>query len=187
MICAGMILGLIDHAMGWKPQVESARNQGSVFNQLAMQVVSIFLSLGITRFALNLVSGRPTMVSQIFGEGDKLLRGIGVSILLGMMVMVGLVLLIVPGIYLALKYGQAMTVLVDRNCGVIEAFRYSGKLTEDHKAKLMLLGLAALGIMLAGLIALVVGLVFAYPVAGLAWVLGYRWMQGGRDAVTGGN
>lgn len=183
----GLILGLIDHAMGWKPPVESARNQGSVFNQLAQQVVSIFLSLGITRFALNLVSGRPASVSQIFGEGDKLLRGIGVSILLGLMVVVGFVLLIVPGIYLALKYGQAMTVLVDRNCGVIEAFRYSGKLTDGHKSRLMLLGLAALGIMLAGLLALVVGLVFAYPVAGLAWMLGYRWMQSGRDAVTGEN
>lgn len=183
----GLILGLIDHAMGWKPPVESARNQGSVFNQLAQQVVSIFLSLGITRFALNLVSGRPASVSQIFGEGDKLLRGIGVSFLLGLMVAVGFVLLIVPGIYLALKYGQAMTVLVDRNCGVIEAFRYSGKLTDGHKSRLMLLGLAALGIMLAGLLALVVGLVFAYPVAGLAWMLGYRWMQGGRDAVTGEN
>jgi len=183
----GLILEVIDYAMGWEPPVESARNQGSVFNQLAMQVVSIFLSLGITRFALNLVSGRPASVSQIFGEGDKLLRGIGVSILLGLMVAVGFVLLIVPGIYLALKYGQAMTVLVDRNCGVIEAFRYSGKLTDGHKLKLMVLGLAVLGIILAGLIALVVGLVFAYPVAGLAWVLGYRWMQGGRDAVTGGN
>jgi hypothetical protein len=183
----GLILGLIDHAMGWKPPVESARNQGSVFNQLAMQVVSIFLSLGITRFALNLVSGRQAAVSQIFGEGDKLLRGIGVSILLGLMVMVGLIFLIVPGIWLGLKYGQAMTVLVDRNCGVIEAFRYSGNLTEGHKAKLMLLGFAALGIILAGLLALVVGIVFAYPVAGLAWVLGYRWMQLGRRAVMDGN
>ena len=183
----GLILEVIDYAMGWEPPVESARNQGSVFNQLAMQVVSIFLSLGITRFALNLVSGRPAAVSQIFGEGDKLLRGIGVSILLGLMVMVGLIFLIVPGIWLGLKYGQAMTVLVDRNCGVIEAFRYSGNLTDGHKSKLMLLGFAALGIILAGLLALVVGIVFAYPVAGLAWVLGYRWMQGGRRAVMDGN
>jgi uncharacterized membrane protein len=51
----------------------------------------------------------------------------------------------------------------------------------------MVLGLAVLGIILAGLIALVVGLVFAYPVAGLAWVLGYRWMQLGRRAVMDGN
>jgi uncharacterized membrane protein len=51
----------------------------------------------------------------------------------------------------------------------------------------MLLGFAALAIILAGLLALVVGLVFAYPVAGLAWVLGYRWMQLGRRAVVDGN
>lgn len=182
-----LVLGAIDAAMGWKPPIESPRNQGSVFNQLAMQVVSIFISLGATRFALNLVSGRPFGIAQIFGEGDKLLRGIGVWLLLTLMIVVGLIFLIVPGIWLGLKYGQAMNVLVDRNCGLIEAFKYSGKITEGHKAKLMLLGFAAMGIILAGIIALVVGVIFAYPVAGLAWVLGYRWMQLGRRAVMDGN
>ena len=182
-----MVLEMIDHAMGWGPPAGVDRNQGSVFNQLAMQVVSIFISLGVTRFGLNLVSGRPASVSQIFGEGDKLLRGIGVSILLGLMIILGLIFLIVPGIWLGLKYGQAMTALVDRNCGVFEAFRYSGKITDGHKSRLMLLGFAAIVIMLAGLLALVVGLVFAYPMALLAWVLGYRWMQGGRAAVAGVN
>ena len=182
-----LVLGAIDAAMGWKPPIESPRNQGSVFNQLAMQVVSIFISLGATRFALNLVSGRPFGIAQIFGEGDKLLRGIGVWLLLTLMIVVGLIFLIVPGIWLGLKYGQAMNALVDRNCGLIEAFKYSGKITEGHKAKLMLLGFAAMGIILAGIIALVVGVIFAYPVAGLAWVLGYRWMQLGRRAVMDGN
>lgn len=182
-----VVLSVIDYAMGWKPPIESSRDQGSVFNQLAMQVVGIFITLGATRFALNLVSGRPFGIAQIFGEGDKLLRGIGVWLLLTLMIVVGLILLIAPGIWLGLKYGQAMTALVDRNCGVIDAFKYSAKITEGHKAKLMLLGFAAIGVMLAGLIALVVGLVFAYPVAGLAWVLGYRWMQLGRRAVADGN
>ena len=188
-VCFVVMLALraIDAAMGWKSPIELARNQGSVFNQLAMQVVSIFISLGATRFGLNLVSGRPFGIAQIFGEGDKLLRGIGVSILLGLMVLVGLIFFIVPGIWLGLKYGQAMTALVDRNCGVIEAFKYSGKITEGHKAKLMELGFAAMAIILAGIIALVVGVVFAYPVAGLVWVLGYRWMQLGRGAVMDGN
>ena len=35
-----------------------------------MQVVSIFISLGATRFGLNLVSGRSVGIGQIFGEGD---------------------------------------------------------------------------------------------------------------------
>lgn len=180
-------LSAIDVAMGWKSPIESSRDQGSVFNQLAMQVISIFISLGATRFGLNLVSGRPVGVAQIFGEGDRLLRGIGVWLLLSLMIVVGMLFFIVPGIWLALKYGQAMTALVDRNCGVIEAFKYSGKITEGHKAKLMLLGSAVLGIILAGLLAFVVGVVFAYPVAGLAWVLGYRWMQLGRQAVVDEN
>ena len=184
---SAFVLNAIDAAMGWKPLVESSRNQGSVFNQLAMQVISIFISLGAIRFGLNLVSGKPAGIAQIFGEGDKLLRGIGVSILLGLMIVVGLLCLIVPGIWLGLKYGQAMTALVDRNCGVIEAFKYSSKITEGHKFKLMLLGTAAAGVILAGLLALVVGVVFAYPVAALAWVIGYRWMQLGRQAVVDGN
>jgi len=155
----------------------------SIILQIINQVVSIYLGLGLTRVALNLLSGAPVAVNQLFGEGDKLLRGIGGTLLFGLMVMVGLLLLIVPGIYLALRYGQYMVALVDKNMPLMEAFRYSSSLTTNNRLNLFWLALLGMLITLAGLLACGVGLIFAGPVAWLSWVAAYRWMQYGRRAV----
>ena len=72
-------------------------------SQIIAQVVSIYLGLGAKRVGLNLVSGKAFSVGMLFGEGGKLLRAIGATILFGLMVGFGMLLLIVPGIYLALQ------------------------------------------------------------------------------------
>lgn len=154
-----------------------------VIMNLVYQVPAVFLNLGLTRFALNLVSGRPVEVGQLFGEGRKLLRALGGSILFFLMVVLGTVLLIVPGIYLALRYGQYLTAIVDRDMGVFEAFSYSSQITENSKWPLLGLGILCSLIALAGMLACCVGIIFTGPVAWLAWVVAYRWMQSGRAVV----
>jgi uncharacterized membrane protein len=98
------------------------------------------------------------------------------------MVMVGVLLLVVPGIYLALRYGQFMNAIVDRDLGVMDSFAYSSSITTNNKLQLFLLALLCFVVVLAGLIACGVGLIFAGPVAWLSWLAAYRWMQYGRRA-----
>lgn len=153
-----------------------------VVSRVVSQVVSLFLSLGLTRVALNFVSGGDVSVGQLFGEGHKLLRAIGASILFGVMVLLGMLLLVVPGVYLALRYGQYMVAIVDRDLGVMEAFSYSSSITTNNRLNLFLLGLLSILVMLAGLIACGVGLIFAGPVVWLTSIVAYRWMQYGTRA-----
>ena len=47
---------------------------------------------------------------------------------------------------------------------------------------LFLLVLLAVVIMFAGCLALVVGMIFAFPVVWLSWIVAYRWMQYGHRA-----
>ncbi|HEX7262004.1 MAG TPA: hypothetical protein VF258_09330, partial [Luteolibacter sp.] len=105
-----------------------------IVSQVFAQVVSIFVGLGLTRVGLNLVSGKEVSVGMLFGEGDKLLRTIGATILYGLMVGVGFLLLIVPGIYLMLRYSLYMTAIVDRDLGVMDSFSYSSSLTTNNDA-----------------------------------------------------
>jgi hypothetical protein len=154
----------------------------ALVGQIVTQVVSIFLGLGLARIGLNLISGKEFSVGMLFGEGHKLLRVIGASILFGLMVMVGALLLVVPGIYLALRYGQFMNAIVDRDLGVMDSFAYSSSITTNNKLPLFLLALLCFVVVLAGLIACGVGLIFAGPVAWLSWLAAYRWMQYGRRA-----
>ncbi len=191
-----LLLGLMDVAMGLGPvsvpqtQFESEagsafasfQQNGSPLNMLISQVISIFLSLGISRIGLNLVSGKEFSVGMLFGGGRKLLPALGATILYGVMVALGMVLLIVPGIYLALRYGQYLTAMVDRDMGIMESFQYSSSLTTNNRMNLFLLVLLAIGIMFAGCLALVVGMIFAFPVVWLGWIVAYRWMQYGHRA-----
>ncbi|MGL4400192.1 MAG: DUF4339 domain-containing protein [Luteolibacter sp.] len=146
------------------------------------QALSVFLSLGVTRIGLNLVSGRDFTLGMLFAGGKKLLPAFGGTILFTLMMLAGLLLLVVPGIYLALRYGFFLTAMVDRDLGVIDSFKYSSAITANNRMKLFLLALLGLVIMFAGVLALCVGMFFALPVIWLGWLVAYRWMQYGHRA-----
>jgi hypothetical protein len=193
-IGASLVLGLLDAALGmgqaahsqWQTQGGSGtlsyQQNGSPLNMILSQVLSTFLSLGGARIGLNLVSGRPVAVGMLFGEGRKLLRALGATILFGLVMIVGLILLVVPGLYIALRYGQFLIAIVDRDLGIMEAFAYSSSLTTNNRLNLFLLLMLAIVIIFAGALACGIGLIFAAPVVWLASMVAYRWMQYGHRA-----
>lgn len=152
-------------------------------HQIVSSLVSLFLALGTTRIGLNLVSGQEASVGQVFSQGGKMLRMIGATIIFYIAVMIGFVLLIVPGVYIALRFGQFAIAIVDKDMGIMEAFRYSSSLTTNNRLNLLGLGIMGFLIMIAGLLALCVGVVFAIPVVWLSTTVAYRWMQYGRRAI----
>lgn len=181
-IGASIIIGII--AGTGMPQVSGdAQGGAAIVSQILLQVLSIYLSLGLVRIGLNLVSGKQVSVAQMFGEGRKLLPAIGASILFGIMIFIGFLLLIVPGVYLLLRYGQFMNAMVDRDLGVMDSLSYSSSITTNNRLNLFLLALLSIAIVIAGLIALFVGLIFAYPLVWLSWMVAFRWMQYGHRVV----
>ena len=151
----------------------------SFLHMILSNVLSVFLFLGLTRIGLNLVSGKAISVEMLFGGGPKLVTAFIAGILYYLMVLVGLVLLIFPGIYLALRYGQFMAAIVDRNLGAIDALKYSASITTNNKGNLFLLGLLMVLVLIAGVLAIFLGLIVALPVVWLSLAVAYRWMQYG--------
>ncbi len=148
-------------------------------------LVDLFLGLGLARIGLNLVSGKAADVSMLFGEGRKLVPMAAASIMYYAMVIGGLLLLIVPGIYLALRFSQFGPAIVDKDMGAIESLKYSARLTEGNKMNLLGLFVLCFLAVLAGILALLVGLLAALPVVYLAPYVAYRWLQGGRNVALG--
>jgi len=144
---------------------------------------STFLSLGMLSVALNIVSGRRASVSQLFSQGGKFLKALGAMVLFIIATYIGLILLIVPGIYIMLRYGFFLTAITDKNLGIIESFKYSSQLTKNTKLPLLGLGVLCALMGILGVIACCVGILYAYPVALLAWVVAYRWLQYGHRIV----
>ncbi|RPJ34119.1 MAG: DUF4339 domain-containing protein [Verrucomicrobiaceae bacterium] len=192
-IVASLLLGNIDSALGfgttqrqWQTEggniLAKYQQTGGPFSLILGNVLSIFLSLGLVRIGLNLVSGREVSVAQLFGGSRKLLPAIGASILFGAMMIVGFLLLIVPGIYVILRFGQFMNAMVDRDLGMMESLSYSSSITTNNRLNILLLGLLSIVIVIAGALALVVGLIFAYPLVWMSWMVAFRWMQYGSRA-----
>jgi|CXWL01.1.fsa_nt_gi uncharacterized membrane protein len=100
------------------------------------------------------------------------------SILLGIIVLVGLVLLIVPGIIFALMFSMAGFLVVEKGMGPIEALKESARLTKGSRWKLFLLGLALTGLTILGIIPLMLGLFVVVPLSMLALVHAYRTLTG---------
>lgn len=178
------VLQSVSGAAGQSLQSNDSSPNATLFGvffviQIIVWVISAYLALGITRVGLNLISGKPVEISQLFGEGDKLLRAMGASILFAFAVMIGFLLLIIPGIYIALRYGQFMKAIVDRDLGVMDAFSYSASITTNNLMNLLMLGILSFCLIIVGFLALCIGYFFALPIVWLAGLVAYRWMQSG--------
>jgi uncharacterized membrane protein len=158
----------------------SLQQNNSVPHQFIRQIIALFLSIGLARIGLNLVSGKPVTIGMLFSGAGKLLPVIASSLIYFTAVTIGLFLLVIPGIYIALRYGQYLFAIVDRDMGIIESFRYSSSLTTNNRTSLFTLMLLYVAVSIAGILAFCVGIFFAIPVIFLSSVVAYRWMQYGR-------
>jgi uncharacterized membrane protein len=94
-------------------------------------------------------------------------------IMVTVVVIVGFIFLIVPGIYLAFKYTFVPYLIVDKNLGPIEAMKASSKMTDGIKWDILGFYVAGAALAYLGLIALGVGILVSAPVAYLAYLLFY--------------
>lgn len=102
---------------------------------------------------------------------------IGVKILAAIIVIIGLVLLIVPGIIAVLMFLFSNYLVVDKGLGPIEALKESMRITKGHKWQLLLLVLAVAGLNILGALVFLVGLLVSVPVSMLAMVHVYRTLE----------
>ena len=100
------------------------------------------------------------------------------SVLVGAATIVGLILLIVPGIIIGIMFGFAAYIVIDKEAPPVEALRESLALTKGNRWKLFLLGLALVGINIIGACLLLVGLLVSLPVSTFAVVHAYRVLSG---------
>lgn len=175
-----VVCEVLTQAIRSATESQDVGNICAILSNIAGHILETYFGLGLTRIGLNIVSGQPFSLAMLFGQGDKLLRTVLASILYGLMVAAGLLLLIVPGIYLALRFGQYQNAIVDKNLGVFESLAYSARLTEGNKTNLFGLIVICILLVLAGLLALLIGACFTIPLTYLILLVAYRWLQHGR-------
>lgn len=153
--------------------------------EIPSQIFQTYLGMGLFAFSLALVRGQKTSISMLFSQsGGKLMKVVFASILYGLMVGIGFICLIIPGIYLALRFMYYHAAIIDKDLGVIESLKYSSQLTRDNKLSLLGLGFLSSLIVLAGAIALLFGLLWAIPTVWLASTIAYCYLHGGEKSIA---
>ena len=147
-------------------------------------VVARLLQLGQMRISLNIVDAKPAHVIQLFGEHRLLLRFIGASVLYGLIVLAGIILLVVPAFVWGIKYGYFMYALLDKNVGVVESLKMSAALTDGAKLDLFWFMLVLVALVVVSALPLGLGLIATIPMAILSSTLLYRRLLVRREAVS---
>jgi uncharacterized membrane protein len=148
--------------------------------------VSAFFTSGIAKFSLKVAKGEPYAFGDVFSGGQYFLSVLVVNILNFIAVSLGLVLLIVPGIIVAIGLSMSVPLVVDRNRGPIEALGESWKITDGSKANLFIFWLIAVGLGIAGVCACGVGLLLVMPILCIAWFYIYLRLTGQPVAAVSG-
>lgn len=84
------------------------------------------------------------------------------NLLVAAIVIIGLMLLIVPGIIFGCKLAFTPYLVVDRKMGVREAIRESWRMTNGHAGSVFLIGLLGIPVIFAGLIVFGVGVIISF-------------------------
>ncbi len=159
--------------------IESVGNgrHPSTTRSLIALLLSTWMTCGYFTLMLSYHRGQKLPLSTIFTSVKQYWNVLGASILLGIIIGVGIMFLIVPGIFLALMYQFTIPLIIDKNLGIIDAMKRSAALAKGRKLSLLGFDVALLGIVILGAICLGVGLLVAMPVALLASIFVYRTLE----------
>ncbi len=133
-------------------------------------LIVCWITIGLQLFTLSVVRGAEARFGLLFAGGRYLLAVILCGILVQIIVMIGSVLLIIPGIIFGMMLIQAQLLIVDRNLGVIEAMSASRDIMVGNK----------LTVFAIFLVAGMVGSLFAVVTCflGMLAVVPYMWLLG---------
>lgn len=176
LIVVALVVWVVTGAVNWLSTDTTGliRFLASVLSFFLGQLVAIvWISL-----ALAIIDGRPISGESLLPDGSTLISYIIASLVFSVMLFVGLVLLIIPGLIVAVVFGVYGWALVDKGLDPIGSLRESSRLTAGRRGQLFVFILAAIGLNILGLLALVVGVLITSAVTLIAAGHVYRQLDG---------
>jgi hypothetical protein len=149
----------------------------SVAGRVVFEVISFFVgqvvTLGLYRAALMVTAGETPELGKVFTT-DRLGEFIIGSLLYALIVVVGLILCIVPGVIAAVMLYFYGFYILDRNLSATDALRASYDLVRTHAGPVVALLLVALLVYFVGFLLCGIGVLVTGPIALIMVAYGYR-------------
>ena len=156
---------------------------GAYFVSIFALVYSVLIlwpiQYGVSFALLKAARGDRLAVKDMFAVFQNYGNAILANLLVGVIIILGFALLIVPGIIFACKLAFVPYLIVERKMEAIEAVKESWRMTRGHAGRIFLLGLLAIPIFIAGFICCIVGVILSVIWVELAFASMYHAVSRG--------
>ncbi|OGH14583.1 MAG: hypothetical protein A3H50_01505 [Candidatus Levybacteria bacterium RIFCSPLOWO2_02_FULL_37_10] len=146
----------------------------SIIVTIALSLVGTILQMGLIKISLNFLDNKKSQHIDLFTTHRPVFKFLTASILYGLIVFAGFILLVIPGIIWAIKFQFYSYLIVDKEMGPIEALKKSSQITKGVKLDLLVFSFLLTGINILGVLAFGIGLILTIPTTIIATAFVYR-------------
>lgn len=133
------------------------------------------ISLGMAIYFLRISRDEPVEINNLFDGFKQFGNALGAYLLMLLIIILGFILLIVPGIIAALALSQTFNIMHDEpNLGPIEAMKKSHEMMKGHRGDYFLLNLSFIGWALLCILTIGIGFLFLVPYASVTNAIFYN-------------
>ncbi|AQA19080.1 hypothetical protein BST95_13345 [Halioglobus japonicus] len=172
----GVFFGLLDGA--GSGEVPDPGSPVKFIGDLVTTLVLTPMAIGLCFIGVAIARGYTPNPKSIFAWYDQTLKVFLLAILMNLLIVLGLLLLVLPGIYLAVSYQIALPLMVDKKMGLWEALESSRKIIGHHWFAVFGYDLVFLLIVAGSMMLLGIPFIWTVPMMLIAYGILYRNLVG---------
>lgn len=161
-----IITGIIAVVQG--ATVGTGEGVAASLTQIIVNILVYPLGIGLGLLGIRRAAGKDTPLSTLWEPYSQFIPLIVMLVLMGLLIVGGFFLLVLPGIYLAVAYSFAPYLIVEKNMGVWEALETSRKAITTFWWRYFGLLLIVALLFIVGAIPLLIGLIWVLPIMAIA-------------------
>lgn len=145
-----------------------------IITNLVFLFLNVMIQIGIIKISLKLADNQKGEIVDFFSSNHLFFKFLFASIVYGLIVLAGFILLIIPGVIWSVQFGFFNYLIIAKGLGVSASLKKSSEITRGIKGKLLIFYLLLFIINLAGALCLIIGLFVTVPTTIIAGAYVYR-------------
>jgi len=150
----------------------------SIVLQAIVTLLTTPITVGVMLVGVKLAADVRASGSSIFSYFDMMLNLFLQTLLIYLIVFIGILLLVLPGIYLAFAYMYAGSLVVEKKMGIWEAMEASRRAVTHSWFKLFFVWIIIMVLIIISAIPLLIGLIWTLPLSLLCFGVVYKTLFG---------
>lgn len=137
---------------------------------------NLFVNMGLIKMTIDVIKGEEPTLDKLWAMKEQYWTYLGGTILLALRIMLGYILLIIPGIIWQIQFQFVPLLIIDKKMSISEAFETSSTMTNGHKLQLFFFSILFTLFTMAGILLFFFGVFVTGAIASLAYLLMYKYL-----------